>query len=83
MHAHTTTRFIDGIEQGCQVGHDFVHHLLFVVVRTDDKQSRTGDSLFQIRGNDLDSKSGFNLLVMDIGGLRESVSPDARGALPP
>jgi hypothetical protein len=55
---------------------------LDLVVVLSDIQSSTGDSFFQTRSRNLDTKSGLDLFVVDVGGLNIALAslrfdPDA------
>jgi hypothetical protein len=62
----TASGLVDEAQQRGKVGHDFLSHIIFVIVGTADEKSGTSNSFVQIRSRDLDTESGLDLLVVDV-----------------
>jgi hypothetical protein len=73
LYADTSTRFIDGVEEGCEVRHDLVSKVIFVIVWANNEKARTSDSFLKVWSCNLDTKCSLDLLVMDICGLERKI----------
>jgi len=71
LNRDSSSGLVDPTEQVLKIRHDFLSEILFVVLGSDDEKSRSSDGLLEIGSGDLDSESGFDLLVVDVGGLME------------
>lgn len=66
MNKDTATRLVDEVGQTGDVLHGEILQFLLVIVRATDVELGTGNSLFETRGRDLDTKSGLDLLVVNV-----------------
>lgn len=72
LHADSSTRLVDRVHEVGQVGHDVLAQLILVVVLADHEQSRSGDSLLQVRRDNLDTERSLDFLVVDVLTLRKA-----------
>lgn len=66
----SATALVDPAEKVLKVLHDLISEVLFNVIGADDEQSGSSDGLLEVRGSDLDSQRGLDLLVMDVSRLK-------------